>query len=607
MRCYYWHLKRDMVVQFIATATSQLNAAKVPFHIKVLSDPNGYHRADAGVLYVHRRFGVQVGVIVGEIYEEVRQGLRPLVPLFAKRLADGLGLADDPGGNRSFGQQRCQLVAQATWDSFIQGELSREARTGGLIAAFLRDGLDPLRPHLGPGSEDDDSLMPMRNVTTTTATTARSSAIVVDGFQKTTSPARPSPLEVAIRMAELLCETAYWDQENEICNWMGRSSREASDFTGPIRATSAALSPDLYAGSAGIALFLGQIAAEARDPRFRRTSIGAIQRSIGQLDHSQMTLLGWPLSFYCGHVGVAFAASRIGIALGINTIDQKAESILDSLIKTTSSLQVLDFFGGSSGAIPALLGLGGAGGRVQFHDLAVTLGTEICRAAVRERGSCFWEPEGASGPGVGAAPLTGLSHGASGIGLALFELHAATGRLEFLETGRGAFAYEDSLFDTKEANWPDLRFSAAQNRFACTWCHGAPGIALTRLRAATLDPDRAVHYLETARIALATTIDAIEKDLAASRTDASLCHGLAGLGEVCLIASGSLYDPRYRDVADRVANALIDRHATSGDWPSGAPSGGPNPSFMLGLAGIGYWFLRLHDAEKVPSPLLLIP
>jgi lantibiotic modifying enzyme len=210
-------------------------------------------------------------------------------------------------------------------------------------------------------------------------------------------------------------------------------------------------------------------------------------------------------------------------------------------------------------------------------------------------------------PERGAAPLTGLSHNASGIGLALFELYASTGRRGFLETARGAFAYEDSLFDANEGNWPDLRFSADQTHFARLWCHGAPGIALARLRAATLDPDHAKNYIELARIALATTIRAIEENLAEPRPDASLCHGLAGLGEVCLFASQSLNDPSYREVANSLADELISRYATTGDWPSGAPSGGPNPSLMLGLAGIGYWFLRLHDMEQVASVLLVTP
>ena len=37
-------------VPFMATATSLLNESRLPFRVKVLSDPYGYHRADAGMI-----------------------------------------------------------------------------------------------------------------------------------------------------------------------------------------------------------------------------------------------------------------------------------------------------------------------------------------------------------------------------------------------------------------------------------------------------------------------------------------------------------------------------------------------------------------------------
>jgi lantibiotic biosynthesis protein len=388
---------------------------------------------------------------------------------------------------------------------------------------------------------------------------------------------------------------------------MGRSSREVSGWTGPIRATSAALSLDVYAGSAGIALFLAQLHALTGDTWALKTSLGTIRRSIRLLDRAPAMQDLSPLSFYCGHLGIAFVARRVGTMTGVEKLIRQADSILEGMARATSSEHVLDVIGGNAGAIPALLTFGHSCGLETLRDLAIALGDELLRAAVCGKASCYWQPDLASGPGTGAAPLTGLSHGASGMGLALFELYALTGRLEFLETARGAFGYEDSLFDANERNWPDLRFSADQTHFARLWCHGAPGIALARLRAATLDPDRAKNYLEFARIALATTIRAIEENLAEPRPDASLCHGMVGLGEVCLFASQALNDPSYREVADSLAVELISRYSATGDWPSGAPSGGPNPSLMLGLAGIGYWFLRLHDMEHVASVLLVTP
>jgi hypothetical protein len=52
-----------------------------------------------------------------------------------------------------------------------------------------------------------------------------------------------------------------------------------------------------------------------------------------------------------------------------------------------------------------------------------------------------------------------------------------------------------------------------------------------------------------------------------------------------------------------VANVGIERYANGGSWPCGTGSG-ETPSLMLGFAGIGHFYLRLHS-QKIPS--ILIP
>jgi len=42
-------------------------------------------------------------------------------------------------------------------------------------------------------------------------------------------------------------------------------------------------------------------------------------------------------------------------------------------------------------------------------------------------------------------------------------------------------------------------------------------------------------------------------------------------------------------------------------WPCGVLGGGETPNLMLGLSGIGYFYLRLHDPANVPSVLILLP
>ena len=77
--------------------------------------------------------------------------------------------------------------------------------------------------------------------------------------------------------------------------------------------------------------------------------------------------------------------------------------------------------------------------------------------------------------------------------------------------------------------------------------------------------------------------------------------------DIVLTAGTILEDSAYLEHSFRVARVMTDRHARSGKWPSGLVSRGPNPSLMLGSAGLGYSLLRLHDPKTVPSVLLIAP
>jgi lantibiotic modifying enzyme len=300
-------------------------------------------------------------------------------------------------------------------------------------------------------------------------------------------------LAVAADVGRELCRAAHWDREGHLCNWVGRSVRELATVGGPLVPTAAALGPDLYGGSAGVALFLAQLAAVTGDAECRRTACGAIARSIRRVKREAAA--GAPsLSFHAGPLGVAHAAHRVAGLLAEPGLGDEVDALLKIVVRAAGEPHVLDLLGGSAGAIPALLSLAREERWRGLAPLAVDLGDELCRIARRQGGVWTWDVERACGPGVGTAMLAGLGHGASGLGLALLELYAETGRGEFLEGGRAAFAYEDTLFDPREGNWPDLRSfgsaAAPGARYMVAWCHGAPGIGLARLRARSLDAER---------------------------------------------------------------------------------------------------------------------
>ena len=152
LRRYYWHLTCESAVPLVREATKRLNAARVPFVLKVRNDPAGFRRADAGVLFVRPRYLGRLGDTVEQVHSAVVGGLRSEVPLFTMRLGHGLAMAENPTGGQSFGQHRCGLVAQALCRSFLRGERDPEARAHTMAEVFRAAGLDPVRPYLGPAA-----------------------------------------------------------------------------------------------------------------------------------------------------------------------------------------------------------------------------------------------------------------------------------------------------------------------------------------------------------------------------------------------------------------------------------------------------------------------
>jgi lantibiotic biosynthesis protein len=201
------------------------------------------------------------------------------------------------------------------------------------------------------------------------------------------------------------------------------------------------------------------------------------------------------------------------------------------------------------------------------------------------------------------------------VGWALMELYQMLGNDEYLRASERAFNYERHWFSEKERNWPDLRAvprgadpESSVVPFSNYWCHGAPGIALSRIRAFEIVSDDT--YRNEACVALETTSKRMKDTLTGREIDCSLCHGISGNALVLLRASTStlLNAPSdYHDVARTAACTGLRKYG-NGDlaWPCGAGPG-QNPSLMLGLAGIGHFLLHLTSPQRRVSPLFPVP
>jgi hypothetical protein len=475
----YFHLSPRGAIRWVRAATSRLTEAGARYRLKVCDDPRLYGRADAVVLWLAGNDYPALRPLLRELYHPLSMDLCGSVPALTKAVAPGVGLAEEPHDGGSFGLHRCRLLAEGMVRAREEGRMKLADRLEGVLLHFREHGVDPERPFLNHGSRDAYPFLVPR------PSAGRPEPL----------PRHVDPLALADRIAWTLTRQAFWHQER--CNWLGRV--EGDDG---VRARST-LGPEVYGGTSGIALFLGELASLTRDSATRRTALGAIHHA---LSHADAVPPAHRLGLFTGCTGIALVAVRLAELLGEEVLAQKARSLLRRLPRGDSvSVELLS---GNAGAVLGLLALAedlGSGLLERANDL----GREILRAGKWSGDGLSWR----TGLPPARRRLTGFAHGAAGIALALFELWDRTGDERFRRAGDGALRYERRFFDEARGNWADLRRGAAKPRrgFVTGWCHGAPGIALSRLRAWELTGERA--YAEEASVALETTRKWVESAL----------------------------------------------------------------------------------------------
>jgi len=256
-----------------------------------------------------------------------------------------------------------------------------------------------------------------------------------------------------------------------------------------------------------------------------------------------------------------------------------------------------------SGAAGIILGLGYLKSELDIEvndDYLESLGDFLISRAQRENNGISWKTAEKQ-----KYNLTGLAHGAAGIAMALLKLYELYGENRFLQAALDAIGYENSLYAPQFQNWPDLRnvtdedFRIRKFKYSNAWCHGAPGIGLSRLYFyRVLDSQ---FFLDDLKAAVATTIAGLN-----SLPNYSICHGIAGNLDFLMEANQIINDPAIDDMVtnacERLNAGYLQHHLPI---TSGLNDNAETPGLMLGLAGTGYFLLRCADQENIKSLLLL--
>ncbi len=356
------------------------------------------------------------------------------------------------------------------------------------------------------------------------------------------------------------------------------------------------LGPDLYDGLPGLILFLAYLGEVDQDPRRRELA----ERALVTLEayRPSEALLLTTVGAFSGLGGMVYLYTHLGVLWRNHAYLERAVAYAAQIKQKVDQDTHFDLISGAAGALLALLGLY----RVDPHDdvlaAAVACGDHLRRQATDVDDGVAWQVDS-----MGPRPLTGFSHGTAGIAYALSALADQTGDGRYHQTAQAAFTYERTFFDEHAGNWPDLRDPALlgqaglpANHFESAWCHGAPGIALSRVLSGAFAGDARART--EVNVAVATTLrDGFGQNH-------SLCHGDLGNLDILQHIAQATGDRALEDEVCRLTAAVVADIRGQG-YRCGLPLAVESPGLMTGLAGIGYGLLRLAAPQVVPSILAL--
>lgn len=395
----------------------------------------------------------------------------------------------------------------------------------------------------------------------------------------------------------------------------------------------------LYAGSAGVLLFLENAAAALDDPDLRKAA-DATARGLLHPPPAAPTAGGEgaaaapapaPASaaLYTGEAGTAWALLLRHRLRGDAAALAGARRIADGLIARmvpegdgASFDGSNDIIAGAAGTILLLLEAAETTGDDRYAAAAARAGRTLARRGIEDR---------AGPPGKGrllrwtaaegqATHYPNFSHGTAGVAYALARTGAATGdgtcREAALAGARWLLAHGKSKDGTLA--WCHSLPGGA-NSFQEGWCHGPAGTGRLFLLLSAVTGEK--RWLAPARAAGAwIRAERPEKGMGEGGStrfySPSLCCGAAGVLDFFLDLHRATGDPRDLAYARAVGRCLIRLSKADGDgrkWtnydrPDGKGITYHGVSLMLGTSGEGMALLRLAAAEgRVTLPFPFLP
>ena len=338
----------------------------------------------------------------------------------------------------------------------------------------------------------------------------------------------------------------------------------------------------LYDGAAGTAVALAEAGRVVDVPEWRRLAVLAMELA-GSPDVPLSARRTGGLARGLG--GLIYALTRVADATGDGRLlDRAVRLALDHGPALALSDPLDEILYGRSGLLLALLALHERRPGEPLRAVAdVAAGELMRRARHGDRGSWWPVPMG--------PPIPNVSHGTSGVAMALARWARLRDDAAAAHLARRALAHDDSFWDDGERGWTDARLTGTDPiaRTTWSWCNGRSGALLARKAIAEALDD---PFLDDRHVCTAMAAD--ESD-AAAESSPGLCCGTPGLVD-SLIEVRRLAPDAIGDQLDRVVTMMATRTPAS-QYSTLAPS------LFTGTAGLLFGLLRAARPNQV-APLL---
>ncbi len=338
----------------------------------------------------------------------------------------------------------------------------------------------------------------------------------------------------------------------------------------------------LYAGKIGVAIFLSMVSKHLKIKKYDKVVNTILNTEIENIAKTKNSI---DISFSTGVTGLIHALLIIDPVKYMESAIDLSEFITYSNIDEDKDFDIMR---GTAGCLNVMCHLYSISKSLKVYRKCLLFGNHLINSRIKDRNSLkkCWNS-------ISGNPLTGFSHGASGIGLSLLRLYEISGIKKYKDAFYEAIKFENFYYNVSEKNWQDLRYS--DEKYHNSWCHGASGIGLARIAAYRILKDDIL--LKDISNAIGAT-----KDMKLLNSD-HYCCGNIGRIDFLLEASELLDDKHLKYLCSNYIKSIIAKKNKVGYYQTyqNPNLSIENPSLFRGTSGIGYTLLKFQLKNKLYS------